>query len=238
MSHKSSPSLFLAAALAVALRSIAINPAASEPIGLQPDKSRSIAVYPDLSPGPEAPGLGNGIRPEKGQLVFVAGGDSDFSRAITSATALPDGIAFDHVGIIDVDSTGVWVVEASPREGVTITPWSDFAASSPRLMVVRVNDSIDAAGAVERAKEYVGRPYDWAYAPGPDSIYCSELVQLAYLDAEGKPVFESRPMNFLDENGVMPEFWTRLFEKLGVPVPQGVPGTNPNDMARDALRLQ
>lgn len=45
-------------------------------------------------------------------------------------------------------------------------------------------------------------------------------------------------MNFLDENGVMPEFWTRLFEKLGVAVPQGVPGTNPNDMARDALRLQ
>lgn len=83
----------------------------------------------------------------KGDLVFVVGGDSDFSRAITSATAA-DSMAFDHVGIIDVDSAGVRVVESSPREGVTITPWSDFTASSPRLMVVRVSDSIDVDAAV------------------------------------------------------------------------------------------
>lgn len=221
--------LFLAAALAVASRCIAINPAAPEPI----------AMHPVLSPsheasGPEAPGSGKYPRPEKGQLVFVAGGDTDFSRAITSATALPEGLAFDHVGIIDADSTGVWVIEASPQAGVVVTPWSDFEALSPRLMLVSINDSIDTDAAVERAREYVGTPYDWAYTPGPDSIYCSELVQLSYLDSCGRPIFPSRPMNFLDEQGRLPSFWASLFERLGVPVPQGQPGTNPSDMARDA----
>lgn len=175
--------------------------------------------------------------PEKGDLVFVAGDSSDFSRAITIATAISDRMAFDHVGIVDVDSAGIMVIEASPRVGVTITSWSDFQASSSQLMIVEMPDAVDLAKAVERAKECVGRPYDWAYGCGSDSIYCSELVQIAYLDADGNPIFGSRPMNFLDDKGDMPEFWTRLFEKLGQPVPQGAPGTNPSDMARDALRL-
>lgn len=176
-------------------------------------------------------------QPAKGDLVFVVGGDSDFSQAITSATAAADFMAFDHVGIIDVDSAGVRVVEASPRDGVTVTPWSDFKASSPRLMVVGMSGTVDTDAAVERAKECVGRPYDWAYGCGSDSIYCSELVQIAYLDADGNPIFESRPMNFRDASGDISEFWMRLFERLGRPVPQGAPGTNPNDMARDALLL-
>ncbi len=175
--------------------------------------------------------------PRKGDLVFVAGGSSDFSQAITSATAVGGIMAFDHVGIIDVDSAGVRVVEASPRDGVTVTPWGDFTASSPRLMVVGVHDAVDVSAAVERAKECLGRPYDWAYGCGTDSIYCSELVQIAYLDAGGNRIFRSRPMNFLDETGAMPEFWKDLFGRIGQPVPQGMPGTNPNDMARDALRL-
>lgn len=206
------PSLLLSAALAVA--------------------SPGLAINPDTSWKPEA----SVPTPEKGQLVFVAGGDTDFSRAITSATALADGHAFDHVGIIDADSSGVWVIEATPQTGVVITPWSDFEAMSPRLLLVTVND-IDTAAAVERAREYVGTPYDWAYVPGADCIYCSELVQLCYLDSAGHPIFPSRPMNFLDEHGQLPEFWSKLFQKMEKPVPQGLPGTNPNDMARDALEF-
>ena len=31
----------------------------------------------------------------------------------------------------------------------------------------------------------------------------------------------------------MPRYWVALFEKLGEPIPEGEPGTNPNEMARD-----
>lgn len=40
-------------------------------------------------------------------------------------------------------------------------------------------------------------------------------------------------MSFRDAEGQMPAFWVELFAKLGETVPEGVPGTNPNDLSRD-----
>ena len=37
-----------------------------------------------------------------------------------------------------------------------------------------------------------------------------------------------------DKDGNMPEFWTELFKGLEMDVPEGEPGTNPNDMSKDA----
>ena len=42
-------------------------------------------------------------------------------------------------------------------------------------------------------------------------------------------------MNFLDPDGQMPAFWVQSFERQGMPVPQGVPGTNPQDMSSSPL---
>lgn len=39
-------------------------------------------------------------------------------------------------------------------------------------------------------------------------------------------------MNFLDSEGNLPEYWKELFEKLQMDVPQGLPGTNPEDLSR------
>ena len=78
---------------------------------------------------------------------------------------------------------------------------------------------------------YARDAYDTKFLPDNDELYCSELVQLSYLDAEGNQVFESKPMNFLAEDGTMPQYWEWLFGLLGMDVPQGVPGTNPHDMS-------
>ena len=43
----------------------------------------------------------------------------------------------------------------------------------------------------------------------------------------------ARPMNFLAADGSLPRFWAELFAGLGEEIPQDIPGTNPNDMARD-----
>ncbi len=42
-------------------------------------------------------------------------------------------------------------------------------------------------------------------------------------------------MNFRAADGSMPPFWNELFAKLGEEIPEGLPGTNPNDMSRDTL---
>lgn len=48
-------------------------------------------------------------------------------------------------------------------------------------------------------------------------------------------LFAASPMNFRDSAGNMPEFWEKLFAKFSEPVPEGVPGTNPNDMAKSPV---
>ena len=80
----------------------------------------------------------------------------------------------------------------------------------------------------------LGLPYDWSYLPGNGKIYCSELVYESFIDRGGKHVFTASPMNFRDSGGNLPEFWSDLFARLGEKVPEGVPGTNPNGLARES----
>lgn len=45
-------------------------------------------------------------------------------------------------------------------------------------------------------------------------------------------------MRFRDADGNLPQFWVDLFAKLGETVPEGVPGTNPNDLSQDPQLVQ
>lgn len=140
------------------------------------------------------------------------------------------------------------VVEALwPR--VRLTPVEEFLARSvdgegrPRVLVARPRAGLAhlAPAAVEAALGYLGRPYDDGYEPGDDALYCSELVVEAYREANGgRPVFETIDMTFLDPaTGELPARWREHFARLGVPVPQGRPGSNPwalaNSVAVDVV---
>ena len=74
-----------------------------------------------------------------------------------------------------------------------------------------------------------------AFLPDNGALYCSELVRESYLGPEGEYLFDEAPMNFLDAEGEMPLYWTQLFALLGMDVPQGVPGTNPQAMSESGL---
>ena len=167
-----------------------------------------------------------------GDLLFQTAGGSDFSTAIAAATAA-DSLAYDHVGIVHITAEGPCVVEATPRRGVKLTPLDSFLSEGPAVGM-RFDVSDIAAAAPARAMRLLGRPYDWRFAPGDQAVYCSELVQIAYLDSAGRPVFPSAPMNFLDSAGRLPRFWRELYDSLGCAVPQGAPGTNPTAIARDS----
>ena len=86
---------------------------------------------------------------------------------------------------------------------------------------------------MENAKQFIGEPYDVAFLPDNGAKYCSELVRDSYLCKDGTHIFGESPMNFLDSDGQMPAYWTKLFGSLGMPVPQGVRGTNPQAMSKE-----
>lgn len=182
-----------------------------------------------------------------GDLIFVglpldydAEGDS-MDAAISSATGREGALNLIHVAIAEVRADSVWIIDATIRHGVDRHPLDTFLrdftlrdGSYPEFIVKRV-DGLPAADAVERAKTFCGRGYDVWFLPDNDELYCSELVQRSFLADDGSQLFDSEPMNFCAPDGTMPPYWEWLFGLLGQPVPQGLPGTNPQRMAESSL---
>lgn len=197
--------------------------------------------------------LGHDDRLRSGDLIFVgmAASPDDstsictedkMSGAIVSATG--DGQKnYIHVAIVDVDDSGeIYMLDADDKRGVSRRPVDSFLEdfkcpeiSSVVFDVMRVTGvgRRQAAKAVERARAFEGESYDWCFLPDNGAHYCSELVYDCFLDRKGRHVFSSEPMNFLSDDGSLPKFWEELFSGLGMEVPQGVQGTNPQDMSRD-----
>ena len=170
-------------------------------------------------------------------LIFQLDGNSDFSRAITDATGNDEGLNFIHVGILRNSPEGYEVIEASPEAGVVVTPLEDFIKASvivdghPGIVVKRLDMDFPRESVVENALKYLGQPYDWWYLPDNGKMYCSELVYESFVDFSGEKIFQTVPMNFKASDGSYPEFWERLFEEIDQEIPQGIPGTNPNQIA-------
>lgn len=174
---------------------------------------------------------------QDGDLLFCIAGNSVMSNAIVDATQMGE-VNYDHVAIYAIVDNTPSVIEANPQDGVICRSLDDFIDAAidinggKGIIVMRVTQSIDLKAAVERARQFVGQPYDWSYLPDNEKLYCSELVYECYLNDDGKPFFEARPMTFKDSKGNIPDFWVDMFKRLGEPVPEGVIGTNPNELSQ------
>lgn len=171
-------------------------------------------------------------------LLFVTSGVSDFSEAITRSTSRGDSLSFTHVAMVYSCGDSLRVIEADPENGVRTLELNRFLAQCPTVnnlpgvVAMRLEIDFDKPQTVTNALSFVGQPYDWYYLPENGMMYCSELIYESYIDKTGKRVFNDAPMNFKAADGTIPAFWLDLYSKLGMDVPQGQPGTNPNDMAR------
>ena len=185
-------------------------------------------------------------RLQNGDLIFVGlpvgyhSENGSMDEAISSATGENGALNLIHVAIAQVKADSIWIIDATIAHGVDRHPLDTFLkdftlrdGSYPTFIVKRVQ-GVDADAAVERAMSFCGRAYDVRFLPDNEDLYCTELVQKSFLDAAGKPVFESEPMNFRAPDGTLPPYWEWLFGQLGMEVPQGLPGTNPQKMAAAA----
>lgn len=182
-----------------------------------------------------------------GDLIFVGlpldykADAGSMDAAISSATGSGGTLNLIHVAIAEVQADSVWIIDATLAHGVDRHPLDTFLTdftlkdgSYPAFIIKRPK-GVDTDAALQRAKAFCGRGYDLHFLPDNEELYCSELVQNSYLDASGKPVFESAPMNFKAPDGTMPPYWDWLFGLLGMDVPQDVPGTNPQGMSESEV---
>ena len=177
---------------------------------------------------------------QTGDLLFVEGStESAMDQAIMGSTGM-----MVHVGIIEVASDSVFVIDAAPKTGVSRRPLQAFLETQkeengalPNLKHTRLKDNCDAAAFVAKAKSLCGADYNFTFLPDNDSYYCSELVFECY-QRDGKPVFESAPMNFRNTEGEFDPFWVELFAKQGMEIPQNVSGTNPDALFHSPMLLE
>lgn len=182
----------------------------------------------------------------RGDLLFIASaGSGGMGSAIAAATASGSVHDFVHVAIIDTDPDGsLWAIEATPGRGVSRHPLDTLIQDNrlpdgtlPYMEFVHLDTAFPVDSAISRALGKSGQPYDFYYLPDNAAVYCSELVYDSYLTSEGGHIFPSIPMNFKSPDGTYPDFWVSLFAKLGRPIPQGCPGTNPQQLY-DFLKKQ
>lgn len=170
----------------------------------------------------------------QGDLIFVTAKSTGWSAAINEVTASAEKTAqYAHVGIVmRVNEDKIMLMHAAPNPGVEIIDLQDFTQDTTNhydVFRLRNQHQIHWDTAFETAKKWLGAPYNFTYIMNDSSFYCSELV---YRILEAYSIFELEPMTFQVE-GQTHDFWIQYYQDLGVAIPEGLPGCNPNGLASD-----
>lgn len=171
---------------------------------------------------------------QNGDMLFTGptmATTGDLSKAIDEVTQTQLATNYTHMGIVEKDKQQLWVIHAAPKKGVCREPLEQFLESRQEAAVYRLKEPYQAfiPEALERARKLLGLPYDSSYIIGGESHYCSGLLYTIY---EAHGVFELEPMTFKNPaTGEFHPIWVEHYEALGMSIPEGLPGCNPNGLA-------
>lgn len=199
-----------------------------------PDPMRALLLVISLLVPALWPGAVAALEVQKGDLLFVTAGQSGLSAAIDDATGKQGAPSFDHVALVASSPQG-WEVLHADEKGSrrqTLDQFREDARGKQRQIVVyrlRAPPRNAITDAVTTARTMLGKPYNTTYVLNDDSYYCSDFIERAF---RAHHVFALQPMNFRNpQTGEISQHWVDLYRGMGLDVPQGLPGTNPNDMA-------
>ena len=174
------------------------------------------------------------IKLQTGDILFRKTVSSDLSKAINEVTQTELATHFSHVGLVELVNDTPTVLHASFGNGTCRVSLKEFvnpAGDSAPVVTYRLKanwrNSIPTA--IERAKSMLGKPYNFSYILSDTAYYCSEFIYRAF---ELDSIFEMNPMTFKDPNtGDFQKTWVEYYQRLGIEIPEGLPGCNPNGMA-------
>jgi len=166
-----------------------------------------------------------------GDLLAVGVGDSELSAAIAESGQA--GSDYDHIGLVERCTDGVFIWNANATHGVCRSPLTAFInreaeAGSKAFHVYRLAHPIAWDEVFAKLRRWAGLPYNQSFHPSDDSFYCADLIARAFPDG----FFAPHPMQF---NG---DFWETYYAKIGSAIPHNEPGFHPADMLkRDDIRF-
>lgn len=177
----------------------------------------------------------NSLEIKSGDLVFVDDTSSNLSKAINDVTKKEGNSNYTHVGICVLENNEVFVYHADPQKNVVKEPLTTFLNDRKKATVhlYRMDEisKNQLKNGFAIAEKMIGKSYDYAYRNDNDKIYCSELI---YEMFKQDTVFKMNPMTFKDiKTGEFHKNWIEHYQKLGVEIPEGELGCNPNDMSKN-----
>lgn len=174
------------------------------------------------------------IKLQSGDLLFREKSSENISEAIDKVTQTSAETHFSHMGLVEVTDTGIGVLHASPEGGTCIVSLSEFLhpqGDSVRVIAYRLKEEGQKAipAAIQKARSMLGKPYNFSYVLSDTAHYCSEFIYQAFA---ADSVFKLEPMTFKDpKTGTFPLAWLEYYQKMGIEIPEGNPGCNPNGLA-------
>ena len=172
---------------------------------------------------------------ENGDFLFVSASSGSLSSAIDRVTQTKKATHYSHVGVLEKTSGEFWVLHAGTRNGSERIHLDSFLlhqrSDSNFVDVYRLKEQYRSAipEALETAKKWLGKPYNYSYILSDDKLYCSDFVQRSFAKDS---IFKLKPMTFINpKTGKIDASWVKFYQDQGIEVPEGKLGCNPNNMA-------
>jgi hypothetical protein len=174
------------------------------------------------------------IKLQSGDLLFREKTSGNISQAIDKVTQTSAETHFSHVGLVETTDSGIGVLHASPEGGtckISLEKFLHPEGDSVTVMAYRFKKEWQKTipAAIKKAQQMLGKPYNFSYILSDTAHYCSEFI---YRSFAGDSVFTLEPMTFKDpETGAFSPTWIDYYLKMGIEIPEGLPGCNPNGLA-------
>lgn len=174
------------------------------------------------------------VKLKTGDLLFRGAASGKLAQAIDQVTQTGAATHFSHMGLVEFRADSIFVLHASPDGGTCRIPLHEFLhpkGDPVEVVAYRLKEfwqNVVPAG-MREAERMLGRPYNNHYVMVDTAYYCADFVYRAFA---ADSVFELNPMTFKDpRTGKFSDGWIDHYRQLGMEIPEGLPGCNPNGMA-------
>ncbi len=172
---------------------------------------------------------------KSGDIVFRGALGSNLSVAINDVTQTAKSTNYTHIGICDVIDGRVVVYHSDLDKGVVKEPLELFISSEDTLKYkvdlyrIKNIEPKQIENAISIAKSLIGNPYNTTYILEDKGYYCSEYIYELF---KKDSVFKLEPMSFKNsKTNTFHKGWIEHYKNLGIAIPEGRLGCNPNGMA-------